>query len=201
LRARPNEALLRRAGRIVFDPERASGRRHLCRDVDCGFRALVADHHRFLELDPVLVHLDAGREVDREARICEMLVPGLARAIVDATTATTAVKRINRVPDVRFFPRSSEERGDGVWGKVKKVVNYVRRGWSSTNPDSYSHYRRGRERQRKQEERGREEADRSAELGREEVRRGREYEERYAAERAAEEPHTQTPRDDPGKPE
>jgi hypothetical protein len=105
------------------------------------------------------------------------------------------------VPDVRFFRRSSEERGNGVWVKLRKVVNYVRRGWSSTNPDSYSHYRRGRERQRKQAERGREEADRSAELGREQARRGREYEERYAAERAAEEPHTEAPRDDTGKPE
>jgi hypothetical protein len=95
----------------------------------------------------------------------------------------------------------SEERGDGVLGKLRKVGDYVRRGWSSTNPDSYSHYRRGRERQRKQAERGREEADRSAELGREEVRRGREYEERYAAERAAEEPQTEEPRDGMGKPE
>jgi hypothetical protein len=71
----------------------------------------------------------------------------------------------------------------------------VRRGWSSTNPDSYSHYKRGRERQRKQAERGREEADRSAELASEEVRRSREYEERYAVERAAEEPQTEAPRD------
>jgi len=54
----------------------------------------------------------------------------------------------------------------GVLGKLRKVGNYVRRGWNSTNPDSYSHYKRGRERQRKQAERGREEADRSAELGR-----------------------------------
>jgi hypothetical protein len=89
----------------------------------------------------------------------------------------------------------------GVLGKLRKAGSYVRRGWRSTNPDSYSHYRRGRERQRKQAERGREEANRSAELGREEVRRGREYEERYAAERAAEEPRTEAPRDDMGKPE
>ena len=45
------------------------------------------------------------------------------------------------------------------------------------------------------------EADRSAERGREEARRGREYEERYASERAAEEPQTEAPRDDMGKPE
>ena len=88
-----------------------------------------------------------------------------------------------------------------VLDKLRKVGSFVRKGWSSTNPDSYSHYKRGRERQRKQAERGREEADRSAELGREELRRGREYEERYAAERAAEEPQTESPRDEMGKPE
>jgi hypothetical protein len=89
----------------------------------------------------------------------------------------------------------------GVFGKLRKVGNYVRKGWQSTGPNSYSQYKRGRERQRKQAEWGREEADRSAELGREEVRRGREYEERYAAERAAETPQTEPPRDDRGKPE
>jgi hypothetical protein len=89
----------------------------------------------------------------------------------------------------------------GVLGKLRQVGNHMRRGWHSTDPDSYSRYRRGRERQRKQEERGREEADRSAELDREEVQRGREYEERYAAERAAEKPQTEPPRDDMGKPE
>jgi hypothetical protein len=88
-----------------------------------------------------------------------------------------------------------------VLDKLRKVGNYMRKGWHSTNPDSYSHYKRGREHERKQEERGRDEADRSAELGRKEVQRGREYEERYAAERAAEEPQTEAARDDIGKPE
>jgi hypothetical protein len=106
------------------------------------------------------------------------------------------------VPDVGFFSGVPlEERGDGVLDKLRKVGNYMRKGWRSTNPDSYSQYRRGRERQRKDAERGSKEADRSAELGREEARRGREYEERYAAERAAEEPQTEAPRDDMGKPE
>jgi hypothetical protein len=94
----------------------------------------------------------------------------------------------------------SEEQGDDVLDKLRKVGNYVRKGWSSSDPDSYSHYKRGRERQRKQAERSREEADRSAELEREEVQRGREYEERYAAERAAEEAQTESP-GDMGKPE
>jgi hypothetical protein len=89
----------------------------------------------------------------------------------------------------------------GMLGKLRQVGSYMRRGWHSTDPDSYSSYRRGRERQRKQEERSREEADRSAELDREEVERGREYEERYAAERAAEESQTEPPRDDMSKPE
>jgi hypothetical protein len=89
----------------------------------------------------------------------------------------------------------------GVLDKLRTVGNFARKGWRSSNPDSYSHYKRGRERERKQEERGREEADRSAELGREEARRGREYEERYAAERAAEKPQTEAPRDDRAKPD
>jgi hypothetical protein len=108
----------------------------------------------------------------------------------------------NRVPDVEFFsgvPLRSEAMV--VLDKLRKVGNYVRRGWSSTDPHSYSHYKRGRERQRKQADRSREEADRSAELEREEVQRGREYEERYAAERAAEETHTESPREDVGKSE
>ena len=88
-----------------------------------------------------------------------------------------------------------------VSGKLRKVGNYLRRGWSSTDPDSYSHYKRGRERQRKQADSAREEADRSAELDREEAQRGREYEERYAAERAAEEPQTKAAPDDIGKSE
>ena len=88
-----------------------------------------------------------------------------------------------------------------VSGKLRKVGNYLRKGWSSTDPDSYSHYKRGRERQRKQADSAREEADRSAELDREEVQRGREYEELYAAERAAEEPQTKAPPNDMGKSE
>jgi hypothetical protein len=88
-----------------------------------------------------------------------------------------------------------------VLDKLRKVGNYVRKGWVSTNRDSYSYYKRGREHQRKRAEQSREEANRSAEREREEVRRGREYEERYAAERAAEEPQTESPQDDMGKPE
>ena len=71
-----------------------------------------------------------------------------------------------------------------VLDRLRKVGNYMRKGWHSTNPDSYSSYKQGREHERKQEE------------------RGREYEERYAAERAAaEEPQTESPRNDMGKPE
>ena len=85
-----------------------------------------------------------------------------------------------------------------VLDKLRKVGNYVRKGWRSTAPDSYFQYRRGRERQRKQAERGREDTKRSAELERGAAQRGREHEERYAAERAADEPQTETPRNDPG---
>ena len=86
----------------------------------------------------------------------------------------------------------------GVLDKLRKVGNSIRKGWRSTGPDSYFQYKRGRERQRKQAERGREEAERSAELERGAAQRGREHEERYAAEREADEPQAETPRNDPG---
>jgi hypothetical protein len=89
----------------------------------------------------------------------------------------------------------------GVLDKLRKAGDHVRKGWRSTAADSYSRYKRGRERERKQAEWRVEEADHSAELKREEAQRGREYEERYAAERAAEGPHTEAPRDDTSKPE
>jgi hypothetical protein len=95
--------------------------------------------------------------------------------------------------------RSYEERGDGGVGEAEESRQLCAKSWSSRDPDSYSHYKRGRERLRKQAERSREEADRSAELAREEVERRREYEERYAAERK--EAQTESPRDDMGKPE
>jgi hypothetical protein len=84
----------------------------------------------------------------------------------------------------------------GVFDKLRRVGNYVRRGWPSMSPDSYFQYKRGRERQRKQAEQGRKYADRSAELKYEEAQRVRGHEERYAAERAAEEPETETPQSD-----
>ncbi len=89
----------------------------------------------------------------------------------------------------------------GVLGKLRQVGNFMRKGWLSSNPDSYSHYKRGRERERKQADRSRGEAGHSVELERKRVQRGREYEERYAAERAAEEPRAEPPPDDTGKPE
>ena len=80
----------------------------------------------------------------------------------------------------------------GVGHKLKNIGTYVRRRWRSTDPDSYDHYRRGRERTRKQAEHTREAAERQgeqeredAERGREDAERGREYVERYRAERVA----------------
>ena len=89
----------------------------------------------------------------------------------------------------------------GVFDKLRRVGNYVRRGWPSMSPDSSFQYKQGRERQRKQTEQARKDADRSAELERKEAQRVLGYEERYAAERAAEEPQAESPRDDMGKPE
>jgi hypothetical protein len=87
-----------------------------------------------------------------------------------------------------------------MFHKLKSVGNSIRKGWRSTRPDSYSQYKRGRERQRKQAERDLEDTDRSAGLKREEAQRKREYEERYAAERAAAESQAEAPPDDTGKP-
>jgi hypothetical protein len=87
-----------------------------------------------------------------------------------------------------------------MFDKLRSVGNYIRRGWRSTGPDSYFQYKRGRERERKAAERGREDTDRSAGLEREQALRKREYEERYTAERAAEESQAEAPPDDTGKP-
>jgi hypothetical protein len=43
----------------------------------------------------------------------------------------------------------------GVLDRLRKVGSYARKGWRSTDPDTYSYYKRGREHQRKQAERGR----------------------------------------------
>ena len=84
----------------------------------------------------------------------------------------------------------------GVLDKLRKVGNYVRKSWSSRGPDSYFRYKRDHERERKQSAREHEDVDRSTALEREEVRQEREYDDRYAAERAAEEPQSEAPRDD-----
>jgi hypothetical protein len=79
----------------------------------------------------------------------------------------------------------------GVFNKLRRVGNSVRRGWPSMSPESYFQYKRGRERKRKQAEQERKYADRSAALEHERAQRVREHEERYDAERAAEEPQTE----------
>jgi hypothetical protein len=82
----------------------------------------------------------------------------------------------------------------GVRDKLRNIANYVRTRWKSTDPDSYHQYRAGRERERKQAEQTRVDTERSSERKRAEVERDREYEERYAAERATKEPPTDVPR-------
>jgi hypothetical protein len=89
----------------------------------------------------------------------------------------------------------------GVGDKLRNVGNYVRKRWRSTGPDSYEHYKRGRERERKRAEHRREHEERHGEQEREEVQRGREYEERYLAERAAAEPRTEAARGETSDPE
>jgi hypothetical protein len=90
----------------------------------------------------------------------------------------------------------------GVWDKLRNIGNHVRKRWRSTDPDSYHQYRAGRERDRKQAEQRREHLERSDEREREVAERARGYEERYAAERVAEEPEprTEAPRRDTSEP-
>jgi hypothetical protein len=88
-----------------------------------------------------------------------------------------------------------------VFDKLRSVGTYIRKGWRSTGPDSYFHYKRGRERERKAADRAREGTDRSAGLEREEAQRTREHKERYTAERAAEESRGEAPPADPRKPQ
>jgi hypothetical protein len=89
----------------------------------------------------------------------------------------------------------------GVGEKLKNIGTYVRKRWRSADPDSYEQYRRGRERKRKQAEQRREGAERDDKQERKDAERGREYEARYRAERAAEEPQTEAPRGDTSHPE
>jgi len=86
----------------------------------------------------------------------------------------------------------------GVSDELRKVGNYVRKGWRSLALNSYFQYKRERERERKQVERQRRYADRTAELERGEAQREREYDERYTSERAAEESQAGAPPDDKG---
>ena len=75
-----------------------------------------------------------------------------------------------------------------VWDKLRDIGNSIRTRWPSKDPDSYYQYRAGRERERKETDRRREEDERVDEQGRVSAERGRENEERYTAERVAEEP-------------
>jgi hypothetical protein len=76
----------------------------------------------------------------------------------------------------------------GVWDKLRNIGNYVRRRWPSKDPDSYYQYKATRERERKESDRTRKHAERDDERERVSAERERENEERYTAERVAEEP-------------
>jgi hypothetical protein len=68
----------------------------------------------------------------------------------------------------------------GLWDKLREARNYVRK---RRGPDSYFQYRRKREREREDVEEGRERATDNARQERGEAERGREYKERYLADR------------------
>jgi hypothetical protein len=84
---------------------------------------------------------------------------------------------------------------------LRNIGDYLRTRRKSTDPDSYHQYRAGRERERKQDEHRRVQAERAGEREREGAERDREYEERYAAERATDEPRTDVRHRDTSKPE
>lgn len=71
----------------------------------------------------------------------------------------------------------------GLWDKLTNAKNYVRK---RRGPDSYFQYKRKRHDEREDAEHGRERARDDAERERGNAERGREYEERYATERAEE---------------
>jgi hypothetical protein len=68
----------------------------------------------------------------------------------------------------------------GLWDKLSKARNYVRK---RRGPDSYFQYKRRRKDERKGAEQGRERARDYVEQERGETEREREYEERYSADR------------------
>jgi hypothetical protein len=68
----------------------------------------------------------------------------------------------------------------GLGDKLMKARDYVRKRWG---PDSYFQYKRKREDQRKDADQGRERARDHAEQERGEAKLGREYKERYRADR------------------
>jgi hypothetical protein len=68
----------------------------------------------------------------------------------------------------------------GLWDKLMKARNYVR---ERRGPDSYFQYKRKRQGERKAAQQGRERASDYAQRERGAAERGREYEERYTADR------------------
>ena len=68
----------------------------------------------------------------------------------------------------------------GLWDKLRNARNYARK---RRGPDSYFQYERKREDERKLAEQGRQRERDDAEREQGEADRGREYEERYTAER------------------
>jgi hypothetical protein len=68
----------------------------------------------------------------------------------------------------------------GLWDKLEQARNYVRK---RRGPDSYFQYKRKREDERKADERERDRAKGYAEQARGDTERGREYADRYTADR------------------
>jgi hypothetical protein len=72
----------------------------------------------------------------------------------------------------------------GIWGKLRRATDYLRKLRLSLGPDSYFQYKRQRNYERKEADHARRHArvvaEGEREHGREKAAREREYEERYA---------------------
>ena len=86
----------------------------------------------------------------------------------------------------------------GLWDKLMKARNYVR---ERRGPDSYIQYKRKRQDERKASQQGRERAWDYTQRERGAAERGREYEERYTAERESDIAGKRTARAEETEPE
>ena len=86
----------------------------------------------------------------------------------------------------------------GLWDKLEHARNYVRK---RRGPDSYFQYKRKRENEREADERERDRAKGYAEQERGDAARGREYSDRYTADRESDDAAEQGERAEDARPD